>query len=402
MAESFIVRRGGSGGADELNIWTGSQPPGDEVGVWVDSSIQNPKKYIVPYGSMNTDGVWTIDSATMPIGQVYKFNPVMYNGLIYIFFTDESIYSFEPSSSVFTKITGINIASPYCNANYFWYASAIVGSVAHLIGYSGSYTTMYDAKVDLESKVVSYATRSDFSDDLLIPVASSINGNVFFFSTQYDSRDAAARAFRIDDTSITLTTSLAMQTGSAYSIRGAGASFGEYMYIAAVKDYSTKLIYGTYRYNMLTNVINKVATYPSYNPASVAFASQDNFYCINGTTMYTMDLTSFVYTSTQNAIPMAVNNNSYTVGIDTGTEYIIFGCGGAYNGIIRNSRVKTEFEYPSVIIENGSETNQAEIISGNNGTSIINVNKVYENISGTPSIVDGQVRITGGEWTTIE
>ena len=46
--------------------------------------------------------------------------------------------------------------------------------------------------------------------------------------------------------------------------------------------------------------------------------------------------------------------------------------------------------------------NQAEIISGDSGTSTINVRRVYANENGTPVQVSGKVRITGGGWTDIQ
>lgn len=402
MAEGFVTRRGmTSSGFGELNVWTGDSPPQDKVGVFVESTIHDPDIYIVPYGSMEEDGIWTTDPTPMPIGQVYKFNPVLYNGIIYIFCRDRSIYSFDPATSAYSQVPDISIASPYYTASFYYFASTILGSTAHLINYTGNYNYVNDTIVDLESKTVTYATLSRLPDDILIPVASTNNGNVFVFLTEYDNRDADAIAMRVDSNKLSIVKTLAMQTGTAYSILGNGASFGEFMYLAAVKDYSTKLIYGMYRYNMNTNSIQRIASYYNYNPPGVMFASESKVYAIDGTTVITLDLTSLTYTASSNAVPANANTASYTVGVDTGTEYIAFGCGSGYNTVIRNKYVKSDFDYPSVIVENGTEQNQAEIISGDNGTSIINVRNVYVNESGSPALATGQVRVTGGSWTAI-
>ena len=47
--EGYITRRNsfsGKGTTGELNIWTGTTPPEDEVGVFVNSEIDDPIKYI--------------------------------------------------------------------------------------------------------------------------------------------------------------------------------------------------------------------------------------------------------------------------------------------------------------------------------------------------------------------
>ena len=66
-------------------------------------------------------------------------------------------------------------------------------------------------------------------------------------------------------------------------------------------------------------------------------------------------------------------------------------------------QVKYELQADNGPIFNSKyEQNRADIITGEDGTATINVHRVYENKSGTPVQITGQVRSGSSPWTDIQ
>lgn len=418
MAEGYLVRRTGSGGGshgtDGLNIWTGTTPPEDEVGVFVNTDINDPIKYIVPYGGMYTDATWLQNQIPMP----YTSNlakPAILNGLIYLTFGVNNVFTFythDPISDVYTNIattTQSDVGRYYPQDGT---ASTFAGNVLFVVtlGYQEDFTVC-GMKLDTTSNVVStipYNANLFNSDAKDIQAAGTYLGRPYFVCGRTgrggisDHSDCFYIGY-IDpetDTWGQLYKSPNVDTGRGQLLYS-GTYWNNTFYMSARLTSGSSLY--TYTYAMSTGAWSSIGVGQYLNSI---WADDEFLYEATGQNVYKLSLASTSsttpWTSLGAILPTYVNNISQSAAINTGTEFIIYECGPDAKQVLRYKYSKTDFEYPSVIVENGTQMNQAEIISGDSGTFTINVRRVYANENGTPVQVTGQVRSGSNPWSDIQ
>ena len=416
--EGYITRRNsfsGKGTAGELNIWTGTTPPEDEVGVFVNSEIDDPIKYIVPYGGMYTDATWLQNQIPMPYTS-YLGKPAMLNGLIYLTFGKSNVFTFythDPVSDVYTNIattTQSDVTSYYPQNGT---ASTFVGDVLFVVtqGYQSD-DKVCGMKLDTTSNTVStipyntnlfsssdtkdikaagtYLERPYFICECEGTWGSSEDDDYFYIGYIDPETDTWGQAWK----------STRVNSSSAHINYNSVFWIDTFYMPCALSSGGTM---ATYAYNLSTSAFWSVGT-GQY--LQTIWADDEFIYQATGQNIYTLPRTSnqgsTTWTAQVSVLPTYVNSIYQSVAINTGTEFIIYECGPDAKQVLRYKYSKTDFEYPSVIVENGTQMNQAEIISGDSGTSTINVRRVYANENGTPVQVSGKVRITGVEWTDIQ
>ena len=417
--EGYITRRNSfseKGTTGELNIWTGTTPPEDEVGVFVNSEIDDPVKYIVPYGGMYTDATWLQNQIPMPYTS-FLAKPAMLNGLIYLTFGVSNVFTFythDPISDVYTNIattTQSDVPSYFPTSGM---ASTFAENVLFVIvrGYQG-YDKVCGMKLDTTSNVVStipYNTNlfsSSHTKD--IQAAGTYLGRPYFVcecegtTGSADGNDYFYIGYIDPETDTWGQTSQSpLIERSGYHVSYNSVYWNGIFYMPCTRM-NTAMSHGTYSYNIATGAWPVIGVGQYLNSI---WADDEFLYEATGQNVYTLPLASTSsttpWTSLGAILPTYVNNISQSVAINTGTEFIIYECGPDAKQVLRYKYSKTDFEYPSVIVENGTQMNQAEIISGDSGTSTINVRRVYANENGTPVQVSGKVRITGVEWTDIQ
>ena len=88
--------------------------------------------------------------------------------------------------------------------------------------------------------------------------------------------------------------------------------------------------------------------------------------------------------------------------IETGKRIILYSLGNRYAMYFDYTNAGS-FEPNSIIVEcSNQQINEAQIVNSDAVNATINVEQVYYSDGTTVLRIPGQVRITGGEWTTIE
>lgn len=430
--EGYITRRNsfsGKGTTGELNIWTGTTPPEDEVGVFVNSDIDDPIKYIVPYGSMNSiqdlPEFQTYNSLFpiyMPLTQ-----PVYKDGKCYIgayaSTTSTNIYQHDIENDIYTLVGTPSFGISVSGARYTTGAT-ISGNIisyfkqANSSSYNSSTFNVitYDIESNISSTVLT--TGVGYPQDVsrctrFLSYAYMINGVCYFYSFTHRNYD--------DDTLFeyfyqyqpgTYILSLMFNNSTDFSTLYLSNCYantttdGEWIYKISPRRCE--------KFNVQTQVLNIFAR-NNLTSSSAAYTSCPLCFLIGNNIFSYMQMSTMQYpwyvsltgssgqywtttypTMSSQFYPVL----QYSSLVDTGTKIIIYCC--LSQRCIHIDYSKTDFEYPSVIVENGTQMNQAEILSGDSGTSTINVRRVYANENGTPVQVSGKVRITGVEWTDIQ
>ena len=412
MAEGYVVRRGRtlSGGVSDLNIWTGATPPEDEVGVFINSEIENPIKYIVPYNGLGGDGsgpIFTIRSSLLP-DNGFRLQPCCENSIVYIQGIDGRTlheYAHDIVSDVVTQLGDSIQQTPVLYGVSFIYNNLLYNASSGSSGQKNFTLTSFDRQSGVTSAIFTDSQIGGRNESFNISSAYIYNGNIYFGCASVESSTRRYCVLQMPMTMDSLsslslvgvTSSIATITGMASTVRL--TSNGPIFYFTSTSNGNTNI---TKWYSLTRgNWINMGKDSPGVN----GFWADDSYlYSISGTKIYGLPIenTSSNEWRTKGSIPLTSNGMPYQKAINLETTTMLYGYGPAYNQIMSSVNSYSNFQYPSVIVENGTEQNQAEIISGDNGTSTINVRRVYVNETGSPVLATGKVRVTGGQWTDIK
>lgn len=398
-----MVRRtgsgGGSAGTEGLNIWTGSSAPSDEVGVWANSTLTDYAKYVIPYGDMYTDAEWVIDDVDFPGTISRLFAPFYSDGINYIPSVSGrsiTIYCHNLETDVYTQpYSGTLSHSPLASG-----VCRLIDNTLYVF-YSETGNSLYNGVVaysfDISSGVMSYLTiQNDPSEFKYLYGGGTIlySGIIYFPITYSDSRTRYYSVFgyNIQSNSMRQYYLNRVVTSSTNSF-GARCVHDTLMYFTGFTTASIDISVGAWTFVA-------VQTYPTN-----LYVENGYLKYISGTYVYGCDLSTPSASNpftTMGSSPLANSGLTTCNIIDTGTEYVGYGFGPSSNNVLRYRYAPTDYKSPSIIVECGTEQNQADIITGEDGTATINVYRVYENQSGTPIQVTGQVRSGSGPWTDIQ
>ena len=411
MAEGYLVRRDGSGGGshgtDGLNIWTGSSAPSDEVGVWVNSALTDYTKYIIPYGDMYTSTEWTIDNVLSP-SMTYKKNACYSDGIVYIPCQTNGanlyMYSHDPISNIYTELG--SGTSGYGLETTSRGTSAYDNGAIYVVSPSGNYIfaiISYDISSSTWTDVVRSSTTTGYS---YIGSCIMYNESLVFAMGYTNTSNATLYCIYryLPGSGVSTLSSVRTDVDSSTCQGNTTYNNGTFYFTSNRSDSSIRN--ATRSYDVVTNKWKSGYGYGFYN--AYALYKDSDYLCaltMNSTNVYTLNLEngstnqSWVVNGT---LPTYFPSAWHISFVDTGTEYILYGAGTSYNNVLRYKYAPTNYESPSIIVECGTEQNRADIITGEDGTATINVHRVYENQSGTPVQVTGQVRSGSSPWTDIQ
>ena len=412
MAEGYVVRRGRtlSGGAD-LNIWTGTTPPEDEVGVFAQISSKISSKVVVPT-NVSSAGSWSIGYQSTPTtGRICY--PAINGENVYLQYTNRQLYSHNTNTDIYTLVTtnssqqawtlgtlcyndgivySFVTAAPGNNTNgnpMTLYEYSIESSVWSqqsvnytVCGISGA--TMYNQKIYLGVALPDRIVDSLFSYDIVTKILSNIS-NSPMIRYGYGSK-----GFVRNNNMLYMFGGF--QTGTEYNDARQWAGYWNLdtgVYTTISNPYA-----GSYAFNPVycgTLIGEKLVGFISGNSKVISLQT-DN---LNGQWAYDGELTapSFVLSAAQGSQIANVGNNWW-----------VYGCSNSGNTVMMYSTTGNigKFTSGALVVECGTTENQAEILTGDTDSITINVKNVYYSNGETLSPVTGYVRVTGGQWTNIQ
>lgn len=411
MAEGYVVRRTGSGGGthgtDGLNIWTGTTPPEDEVGVFVNTDINDPIKYIVPYNGIGSTTTFTIRSSTLPIGGT-KLQPCYENSIVYVQCIDGRTlheYAHDIVSDVVTQLgDSIQQAAVRYGASFI-YNNLLYNAWSGGNSMTTTGLTSFDRQSGITSEIFTKNPTIVSGESIALSSAYIYGENIYFGCTTIST---ATRRYRVLQMPMSMNSlSMLSHVGVSSSVATINqmtstvrlTSDGPIFYFTSVSNDTRN---ATKWYSLMRgNWLNMGMDSPGVN----GFWADDSYlYAISGTRIYELPIENSASNewSTKGSIPLTSNGTQYQKAINLEPMTMLYGYGPGYNQIMASVNSDSGFQYPSVIVECGTEQNQADIITGEDGTATINVRRVYANQSGTPIQVTGQVRSGSSPWADIQ
>ena len=402
MAESFLVRRGSlSSGNISLNIWNGSSPPENSVGVFGQTTENVSQIYVVPEG-LASEGTWTTGYTALPIKSSMLGTPTNNGPVIYHKFTSQRrIYTYDTSGDVWSEIaiepefTGCS-SMKYLDEILYVFSSSSTNYAA-----TGSLTLQ---KMDVNSKAW---TESQISISKISQACGCayLNDKIYVSIVYYAAINNIYPGF----VSYDITSDVCTLSGYASSsqVRGSYVSQqynGQYVYQAG-GVYSRLAL----RWDLLSAQFIGFAV-PSALGGQNTFSGfiigdkimlfdqghlQPRYLMIGGANQWKWEddsMPGLVYGAYQ-----------YTQGINIGMDGWVFGAGSSYDLVFKYSTSSDIGTFPagSLVVECGNTENDAEIVSGEETKATISVKNVYYSDGETLSVIPGKVRVTGGSWTDI-
>ena len=410
MAEGYIVRRGGISGNISLNIYSGDSLPESEVGVFAQITDNIDNRVVVPT-NISSAGSWSIGYQSTPTtGRICY--PAINGENVYLQYTNRQLYSHNTNTDIYTLLTTNSNQAAwtlgalcYNNGIIYSFVTAtsgnnVNGSPMTLYEYSiksnlwsqqsMSYTvcgisgaTMYNQKIYLGVALPSRIADSLFSYDIDTKILSNIS-NSPMFSYGYGSKGF------VRNNNI-LYMFGGYQTGTDYNDTRQQAGYWNLdtgVYNTTSNPYSS-----SYAFNPVycgTLIGEKLVGFISGNSNTISLQTNN----LNGQWAYDSELTSPLFV-------LSAAQGSQVANI--GSNWWVYGCSNSGNGVMMYSTTGNVGSFPkgTIVVECGTNTNHAEIISGDEQSVTINVKNVYYSNGSTLSVVPGKVRVSGGEWTDI-
>ena len=402
MAESFLVRRGSlSSGNISLNIWNGSSPPENSVGVFGETTENVSQIYVVPEG-LASEGTWETGYTALPIKSSMLGTPTNNGPVIYHKFTSQRrIYTYDISSDIWSEIATEPEFTGYSSMKYVDGILYVFSSSSTNYAVNGSLALQ---KMDVNSKTW---TESQISMSGITQTCGCayLNGKIYVSITYRNTNNYFCPGFNSYDISSDVCT----LSGYASSSQARGS------YVS--QQYDEQYVYqagGIYsrvalRWDLLSAQFIGFAV-PSELTESNTFSGfiigdkimlfdqshlQPRYLIIGGTNKWYWE---------DDAMPgLVYGAYQYTQGINIGMDGWVFGAGSSYDMVFKytaNGDTET-FPAGSLVVECGKTENDAEIVSGEETKATISVKNVYYSDGETLSVIPGKVRITGGSWTDI-
>lgn len=415
MAEGYVVRRSGSGGdIASLNIFNGvSGPPQDKVGVYINqsSSYDNGLKYyVIPNGLYGSNMIWETGYNPTPV-KAHCSSPAINGNTVYLYYQSNGLYAHNTNTDIYSYLgeasnTQIHNGSStaMCYDNGIVYAKTANTS---------TYTYIYEYSIS--SNVWSQTNHSLGGYALSFYGAHLYNQNIYWiyaygYSGDYDRRIVA---WNVE----TETSSIFHRASGNYGTQNSATVLVDNMLYCFGGNTSQQWAVACDLY--ASTAMNFKTPYSSSaNNARVlcGFYANNKIYGLVSARLdlisYELPVTSTATsweTETQNSPPMyPVNNYNQSVCAYSNGKVWCYNLGATGVDVMTYNVISDEYSDNSFIIECGTTTNVADIITSEDNNVSINVKKVYY-ISSQASggnMMDvtsySYVRVTGGEWTLIQ
>lgn len=413
MAESYITRRGsasGGGSLGNLNVYIGSSPPQDNVGLFINSStISTNDVYIAPNG-FDGPGLWSFVNGTTPVNLQSSF-PAIVGDSAYISYYTNTLYKFDSNSESFTSLsTPINWIKNYVYTFLQYTDNGLIFGT----GTSGnSNAADAFAKYDIESDVWSQAGGRLTESTAVIYGSCYYNGLIYIvtrYARSSTSGDQIVVSYTYDPNSSTVSTIMNVSGYQPYGTLALSVVFqSPHLYIYGGDGANTQCACD---YNIQANTQTVFKT---------PYQSNSNYnrgvpgYCV-GNELHTfvpgtqMDIQTALpasfsneWTESSHPVPTVSNYRQATCWCaNFGNKVYLLNIGASYQNIAKLTVTTDGYPTNSIIIETGSTSGEAELISENK--VVVRVENVYyvDNSGNMTNITEQcQVRKTGEQWTAI-
>lgn len=416
MAESYLTRRGssGGGGLGGMNVTIGTSPPSDKVGLFVNSeTISTDICYVSPNG-IGTGGSWMILPGSTPTNSNYSFPAVNGNTVYISSVGTNTIYQYDTTTNVFT---GYLTPPSGTNTTYAW--EKYLNGKLYRHGTNAIRNQTFPITVcDLDASVWSdLATGPSY---MIVPYGCAyFNDNIFVVCINNQ------RTYQIAIWSYNITSNICT------TVANTSYTFDATLYHGTVVSDEVSFYafggqnqYATFglKWNMQTGGY-VIFMGPSFNGGP----SGDSDLMTNVTTGYidgdylralspaSLNTTKIPLNMTTNQsfefddsfeLPMSPANRDHTSQIaKVGTDLYAFNFGSSMQSILKYKSNTGDFENNSIIVECSLNRNECEIVSSEDGNITVSVGKVYYiDGSGNMSEITSQcqVRTTGENWQQIQ
>lgn len=409
MAEGYLIRRGASSsGVSDLNIWGGSIPPTSEVGVFGETSGNVVNKYVVPE-NVSGEGSWTMGSYNTTPVTGRKCMPAVNGNIVYIQYTNRSLYAHNTTTDTWSLYTTNSEQSAWTTGGLVYLNGIIYSITTPAYNSAGAFTIhMYDTASQ------TWSASSVYQGDCY-----GVNGAVYYQGNIYipigygSFAQDYLFAYAISSDICTLVggygasprrTGRAVVRDGKYLLvyggeqDGTGYSNAKQTCLRWDMETQTSAAFTTpYTSNVLWEPVFLGATIGDMLCGFVGFSTR-----VIGIDKNTLS-PSWTTSDYSPAPTVAVGSFQSTQVAVVGNDIWLYGGGNTGNIVYKYSITGDVKNYPngSLVVECGTNTNHAEIISGDEQSVTINVKNVYYSNGSTLSVVPGKVRVSGGEWTDI-
>lgn len=431
MAESYITRRvSSSGSSGSLNIFNGSSPPANSVGVFGQTTNTVDYQYIVPYHGIQTSESpsFVTYENTMPI-----YNNLMHGtsvgDLVYIaqnMGSKAALYTHDTVSDVYTSIASPSITS------HIW-TRTMLSSLEYndgVIYFFGCYLVNETLALrpwayDIESSTLTYLqnvsmniytdSKEPYGNTSGVTGAYFYNNNIYVVIsvvTRQSSRTSFLAnyiyAFSLIDTPMTiLFKQSATKDFNVSNYRSSCWRSGSYIY-TSFDNYIYQFDLTTHQYDTYLN--NDDEDNAIVSPYMI-FKYRQFIYGFSVLGTYSSSVTPYYYDENNSASKIWYYPGQFTllwpinqtsIAVDTGKRIVLYYIGTGYAMYFDYTNASS-FEPNSLIIEcSNQQINEAQIVNSDTVNATINVEQVYYSDGTTVSQIPGQVRVDGGQWTAIE
>lgn len=409
MAEGYLIRRGASGsGVSDLNIWGGSSPPSSDVGVFGETSGNISNKYVVPE-NVSGEGSWTIGNySTTPV-VARKCMPAVNGNIVYIQYTNRALYAHNTTTDTWSLYTTNSEQAAWTTGGLVYLNGIIYSITTPAYNSAGAFTLyMYDTSSQLWSASSIYQ-----GDCYGVNGAIYYQGNIYIPIGYGSFMQDYMFAYSISSDTCSM---VGGYGGRPYRTGRAVVQDGKYLFVYGGEQNNTGSTgprQMCLRWDMETQTY---ATFPTPYASNVLWkpvflgaiiGSTLCGFVAGQTTVIGIDKDelspSWSVSNYSPAPTVAVRSFQSTQVATVGNDIWFYGGGNTGNLVYKYSITGDVENYPdgSLVVECGSSTNHAEIISGEEQSVTINVKNVYYSNGSTLSVVPGKVRVSGGEWTDI-
>ena len=404
MAESFLVRRGSlSSGNISLNIWNGSSPPENSVGVFGQTTETVSQIYVVPEG-LASEGTWTLGYQNVPVTSGQCNTPTVNGNIVYLqYASNKNVYAYDTTNDVYSLLT-INTQSTLIVLGSLRFVNGIIYSFVTQSSGTQNTGDMRCNKYDIDSQI--WSASSIYMGDM-----SGINGTAYFNGKIYVDTGYGSYCqdyvwtYSIESDTLSMlgkygvynrwSAWVACQYDERYLYSYGGYATGSVTQLAVRWDLSMgNLISFDLPYN-----VNQ-----AFNPIRAGTILGDVMwgFCPGLTRPIVLDIGVNSWHKDSQDSPSRIQDGfQLSQAIAVGNDMWVFGCIGGL--VMRYSATGDIGTFPagSLVVECGKTENDAEIVSGEETKATISVKNVYYSDGNTLSVIPGKVRVTGGSWTDI-
>lgn len=419
MADAFITRRGGGGGA-KWNVLTQTIEPSASDGLWIKRDDVSKVEFSELIAG---DGSFVIKSAQLDRVEGVRCAAAECDGLIYTFGSDDEtyarvndgVYKYDPINDVITKMS----------AKFQRYSSRAtsVDSIIYLFGgripYGTNSTsaTNGNAKYDTESDIITSIASADISAGEAIPV----NRQIYLFGSASSSKDnTVPRLYDIDSNIVATAAGSPLESaangtyGGGLGTLGAGR-IGNKIYIYGTtwssdrNGASTTIWRGMYEYDIINHTSSRKLEFTLNCSKAISYGGKLYMLVPNSTTnsseLYTYDPITNAYSVIESDVPggynLAINSACGMVAVDSLRS--IFFLGG-YNYLRQITQYKissNDYDTGTAIVRLILDNPAVLLYKDNKFALRANVDRVFYQTDDGLITAEAATNSNGAGWTDI-